>query len=83
MGACEKSSLGTCMMNEMQKFVEVLEMYRPLAEFPMQGIFKLSRFEEGLPKSIILQTEKLEQQRQDNEMSQSRLPKIVLDSKIN
>ena len=71
------------MMNEMQKFVEVLEMYRPLAEFPMQGIFKLSRFEEGLPKSIILQTEKLEQQRQDNEMSQSRLPKIVLDSKIN
>ena len=54
MHACEDSALGNVMLTEMQRFVEILEMYKPIAEFPIQSVFKLSRFEEGLPKSIIL-----------------------------
>ena len=60
MGACEASPLGNCLVNEMRRFVEILEMYKPIADFPIQGIFQLSKMQEGLPKSIILQTEKLE-----------------------
>ena len=61
---CKESPLGTCLMREMQRFVEILDLYRPIADFHITEIFKLSRFEEGLPKSIILQKEKLDQQKQ-------------------
>ena len=36
-------------------------MYKPIADFPISGIFVLSKFEEGLPKSIILQKEQLDE----------------------
>ena len=49
-------------MREMQRFVEILDLYRPIADFHITAVFKLSRFEESLPKSIILQKEKLDQQ---------------------
>ena len=54
MGACEASPLGNCLVNEMRRFVEILEMYKPIADFPIQGLFQLSKMQEGLPKSIIL-----------------------------
>ena len=41
-------------MREMSRFIEVLDLYKPIADFSIQEIFKLSRFEDGLPKSIIL-----------------------------
>ena len=47
-------------MREMQRFVEILDLYKPIADFNINELFKLSMFEEGLPKSIILQKEKLE-----------------------
>ena len=59
--ACKQSALGTCMISEMRRFVEVLETYRPIADFKIKDIFKYSKGDEGMPKSIILQKERLEQ----------------------
>lgn len=41
---CKESPLGTCLIREMQRFVEILDLYRPIADFHITKIFKLSRF---------------------------------------
>ena len=69
---CKESPLGICLMREMSRFIEVLDLYKPIADFSIQEIFKLSRFEDGLPKSIILQKEKLEQIRLKQEQEKNR-----------
>ena len=32
---CKNSPLGTSLIGELQRFIEVLEMYKPVAEFPI------------------------------------------------
>ena len=48
------------MMQELDHFMEVLDMYKPVAEFPLLDIFKYRKLDEGLPRSIIMQHERLE-----------------------
>lgn len=56
---CRDNALGTCLVYEIQRFVEALEMYEQIANFPIKELFCTTRFEEGLPKSVILQKEKI------------------------
>ena len=57
---CRESALGTCLLFELERFVDSLTMNPLIADFPMRDIFRFVRFEDGLPKSAILQREKLE-----------------------
>ena len=52
--ACKQSALGTCMISELRRFVEALEIYKPIADFKIKDIFQFSKQDDGLPKSIIL-----------------------------
>ena len=74
--SCKQSALGTSVISEIQRFVEILELYKQVADFPICAVFKLSRFEDGLPKSIILQKEKDDATTDHNE-TQSRLQSIA------
>ena len=47
------------MMTDLKNFIESLDMYKTIADFPMQELFKFVRFEDGLPKSIIMQKDKI------------------------
>ena len=33
---CSESPLGTCLLAELGRFVEVLDLYKPLADFPIE-----------------------------------------------
>ena len=46
-------------MTDLEHFIDSLELYKPIADFKVLELFKFSRFEDGLPKSIILQKERL------------------------
>ena len=70
---CRDNSLGTCLVFELQRFVEALEMNEQIAKFQIKDIFRKSRFEEGLPKSIILQTDRIANFVNE---SDSRLPSL-------
>ena len=51
---CHHNALTACLVNELDHFIDSLEMYEQVANFPIRDLFKFARFEEGLPKSIIL-----------------------------
>lgn len=72
---CKDSALGTCLMAELERFVDALEMHQNISDFPIEDIFKLRLQQEGLPNSVILQKERIEALRaeQEVEMSQQRL----------
>lgn len=42
MAACKESALGTSLMPELERFVEVLEIYKPIGDFPIHQIFELA-----------------------------------------
>ena len=52
---CSESPLGTCLIAELGRFVEVLDLYPPIADFPIEQIFKASKREVGMPNSVIQQ----------------------------
>ena len=62
-------------MAELERFVDALEMHQNISDFPIEDIFKMRLQQEGLPNSVILQKEKIEALRaeQEVEMSQQRL----------
>ena len=33
---CSESPLGTCLLAELGRFVEVLDLYKPMADFPIE-----------------------------------------------
>ena len=52
---CSESPLGTCLIAELGRFIEILDLYRPIADFPIEQIFKYCKREVGMPNSIIQQ----------------------------
>ena len=58
---CSESPLGTCLLAELSRFVEILDLYRPIADFPIEQLFKFSKREVGTPNSIIQQAARGEQ----------------------
>ena len=69
--ACRESALGTCLMAELERFIDALEMHPQISDFPIDDIFKLRLQREGLPNSVILQKEKLEQLKAEQELEAS------------
>ena len=57
---CRDNSISTCMVYELQRFIESLELFPQVAEFQIKDLFQHVQAQAGLPMSVILQFEKLQ-----------------------